>query len=588
NAGKTADNFQGTVTIAQSKGRIGTTSSKWESDAYISLQPLSSGQTFPERQALLIKPWIAAENDFVRIGVTMPWMRWREPQALVGRHDSLTLGFVSEPLHIGEAKGIWNVARIHIGSATSPVDITTMMSELLNRTQRGLLVRLPLEQLNRTLVFPSLGNGDPKSSKLKQNYRYALEQVHGFMLGYPVSTNPSEPGQWIRGLSFGSQRWPDSLQLSPNNQTITTPYESSPYTNTANPMNSEVKEFFRSGEPKWLWDFALPQAYLMLFTAWYNTGKLQNWINGFAVAVGGTGEGNWHRDGPDYYNHGRTENTGLSDVYVLRPNPLMRDRFLQQGQSAIILFDKGQQLENTRGWVETVALHTGTDDDADSIAGDNFTQHLVALGDCAEFVPGPPGEACLAKMRELMGEIASDNLIDKMPCNGDEKPTGQCTVGSLFVYLYRYALFVWRFVHTFSADDGQVHRDAMVGLSKLLLDAFIPKKSALPDIEGIWSYYAKCDLASGSITSCNAIFGDPWQIYPDEKPQVLALPLIARQLADYAPDPCAYVRLLADDDALYSHWLEAYSSYYAGWIEGNSFFMQAMILAVGGLDECPN
>lgn len=187
-----------------------------------------------------------------------------------------------------------------------------------------------------------------------------------------------------------------------------------------------------------------------------------------------------------------------------------------------------------------------------------------------------------------MAEIASDNLVDHVPCNGDSPPTTQCTVGSFFVYLYRYALFVWRFAGTFATDDALVHREAVVGLSKLLLEKFIPKQASDPDIEGSWSYFAACDLASGMITSCNVKFGDPWQIFPDEKPAVLALPLIARQLADYTPDPCAYVKLIAANDKLYTEWLETYSSYYGGWVEGNSYFMQSMIFAVGGLDECEN
>lgn len=341
----TVDDFQGEIWVAQSKGRTNTTSSKWESDAFISLQPNGEGVTFPERQGALLTPWIVAESDVVQIGITMPWMRWREPQGLFGRHDKLALSFVSEPLFVGEATGIWNVARIHIAPTTSTIPLATRMQEQLLRTNRGLLVRSPLAQLNRTRVFPSLGRDALTASKLKQNYIYALTNVHGYMLGYPVATNPAEPGQWVRGLSYGSQRWPDTLQISPNNQTIATPYVSESYANAGNPMNSEVKEFFRSGSPKWLWDFALPQAYTMLFTAWYNTGKMPTWLNGFAVGFAGHGEGKWFRVGPSFYPHGRTMNTGIGDVYLLRPNPLMRDRFVQQGEHAAAL----RQGQGARG-----------------------------------------------------------------------------------------------------------------------------------------------------------------------------------------------------------------------------------------------
>ena len=63
-----------------------------------------------------------------------------------------------------------------------------------------------------------------------------------------------------------------------------------------NPSGAELLEFLRSGDPKWVWDFALPQSWLQMFSAYLNVGsQTHSSLNGLAVNSGGTGEGQWHR-----------------------------------------------------------------------------------------------------------------------------------------------------------------------------------------------------------------------------------------------------------------------------------------------------
>jgi hypothetical protein len=143
-------------------------------------------------------------------------------------------------------------------------------------------VRAPLEFVNASQVFPSLGT--TASSPIKRLYAQTINQLH--------DQTVRAGGQWDRAKTFGSQLWPDvqrDLFVIDNAR----PAENSVAMNYWNPSGAELLEFLRTGDPKWVWDFALPQSWLQLFTAYLNTGDHTHGNrNGLAVTSGGPETGN--------------------------------------------------------------------------------------------------------------------------------------------------------------------------------------------------------------------------------------------------------------------------------------------------------
>ena len=99
------------------------------------------------------------------------------------------------------------------------------------------------------------------------------------------------------------------------------------------PVGRQLFELLRTGDPRWAWDFALPQAWLQSFSAHLDTGEqFHGNRNGLSVSGTGTGEGHWHRAGDlssDDYNY----NYGLQLAYALRPSPALLDRIGQAGRT---------------------------------------------------------------------------------------------------------------------------------------------------------------------------------------------------------------------------------------------------------------
>ncbi|MCA9520898.1 MAG: hypothetical protein KC609_07990 [Myxococcales bacterium] len=576
--------FAGTLRVGQDKGSIGVAGG-WKPAGTIQLEPDSGPSQSLLETGLLIEPYVALNGPSYSAFAQLAYLPYREPMALVVGLDNISLQIVSQPLHVGEAKAIWSAARIAIRPLVPQGLLRDANQRLHAFLQRGLLPRLPLAELNEAKVFPYLGN--EKSSVLKATYTAAINKVHGLTVGYPVDPNPSEPGQWKRAFTFGSQLWPDTQLFPTSELTITSPLDNVAYTNDSDPVTPELLEYFRSGDPKFVWDFALPQANLMMFTAWYNTGMNHTWLNGFATNRGGTqSEGDWHRKA-DLFTLGFSFNGGIANAYVIRPNPLFLDRFAQQYYASLFTYDKPRVQQGDRSWYQLVELLADftSDQSYDPASGFALLQHLEALANCAEFLRADLAESCRTAIVDFVDELIADNVVSGVLCNGDLPPTTECRNSSLYLYLQGFAAFIWR-LRTLSPEQAMTLGETVVQLSELLLAHGVPRLAGQIDVTADWTRYFRCAKSGSLLAGCEGLTADGWDIFQDRKPQALVLPLIAMQLGTLSIDYCPLLKAAFDKSELYSLWSTLYTTDSNGWVEGNSEVMQSMIFGVGGLDLC--
>ena len=516
------------------------------------------------------QPFVAVADDTWVAAAQMPWMRYREPQALAVSGKTLSLRFISQPLVVGEARGIWNFARLGFSSvaAAGRGGLEPWLQGLRDRGQaeleRGLLVRAPLDHFNSSSLFSSFGN--EANSAIKTYVSDTLELIHGWTV--------SPGGQWHRARTFGSQLWPD-IQFDQWNVDWPTPADNSVTSNYWNPSGAELVEFLRTGDPKWVWDFALPQSWRQSFSAYLNLGDRSHGNrNGFTVSGAGSGEGHWNRDGnnsSDDYNY----NLGMQLAYAVRPNAAFRDRFGHAGRTVIDRYDvPWQDQEDRDPFVNGVDLGRGP------------IQHFEHLANCAEFVPGQLGVDCQARLEEIVNELAGDNLSSGVLCGEDVPAAGPCGTPQQFMM----NAHIYHFFHRYHANYGDVAgllRRALVESPRAFYTWAIPKLgdgvsiATGPD----WPGGMDCTLTPDrmDVVSCAGWVGsDP--TFLENKPHTLSLLLMAHEL-DPAIGLCQIARDALDQlvaaDAFAGNLANG-----AGWWKGSAQMLQAMVFAAGGYDVC--
>lgn len=552
--------FSGLTLVEQRKGA----GSPWLRRARVlrDAQVLETAEAFEQ-------PFVAVADGTWFAAVQMPWMRYREPQALAVDGKTLSLRWISEPLVVGEARGIWGFAKLRFAAvAGAEGDLTGALEQLRELGQaeleRGLLVRAPAGHVNAAGLYASLGTG--ASTPLADYYAATLGQIHQWTI---------EPGgQWHRAKTFGSQLWPD-VQFDQYNVDVDTPANNAVTSNYWNPSGAELTELLRTGDPKWAWDFALPQSWRQSFSAYLNLGEHSHGNrNGFTVAGTGTGEGHWSRDGvnsSDDYNY----NLGMQLAYALRPNVPLRDRFSQAGLTVIERYDLPQAQQASRDpFVNAVNLARG------------MIQHFEHLANCAEFSPGARGVACHAKLLELLFELLDDNASAGVLC-GEDIPAGNpCSTPQQFME----SAHIYHFFHRLHANYGDVDGLLRRAVTETPLTYYTWGMPKQPDGVAIatgpdWPGGLDCDLTPDrtAVTSCAGwVGGDP--TFLENKPHTVALLLMAHQL-----DPSLALCQISRDalDALVT--ADAFGSYLAndaGWWKGAAQMMQGMAFAVGGYEEC--
>lgn len=530
------------------------------------------------------RPLAALRNDRVLAALHAPWMRLREPQAMVVDGSRLAMQFISEPVVLGEGKGVWFQNRLSLAPAATEIDPVARLQQWRTAAyaalERGLLPRIA-EWNNAGDHWPPL-SGTGSSAALGPYLRF-MSSHHERTVSEAPCVDPAtqDGGQWDCSKAYGSQLWPDI----PFNEQFgfefnATPADKLPYNNYWNPTNAELYEFLRAGEPRWVWEFSLPQSWLQAQTATLNLGdRAGTTRNGFVVNSTGNGDGHWHRGlgGSDDYNYNR----GAHLAFALRPNHLMRDRFRTQGATVIGRYSIARAAQGTRDeFVNAVLLDRGP------------MQHFEALANCAEFVPGSSGTACQNKLLELLDELAQDNLATGVICAQDD-PADGCFFGQQFMINSMFYTFLQRMLLNYGdilheTDNQSVLRRALVELPKRYRDFGMPVANDVIDVSGTWAEGFNCTRSGDgrSVTACTPVNIEGGNFFFINRPQTISLLLMSDWLA---PDPalCAQARralqdMFPDPDGLGPLAEDANG----GWWKGSSQIMQSMVFAVGLEQRC--
>ncbi|CAM2005142.1 PKD domain-containing protein [Acanthopleuribacter pedis] len=556
-----AAGFNGATTVTQFKGG-GT---PWRRRAEVQI----NGQT-QENAEFFSNPMVAlSDTNFIATG-QMPWLRYREPQGLAVTNQTLSLHFVSESLTVGEGKGLWNFARVGLAAtatAAAGQSVAAFLENERNRgrfmLERGLLPRATLDMINASGVYPSLGTHAPSAPKTA--YLDTLNLMH--------NDHVLPGGQYDRGKIYGSQLWPE-VSFDRWDVDNDTPADMNGTHAYWNPQGAEMLEFLRSGDPKWVWDFALPAAWLQMHTAYLNTGdQFHGNRNGFAVTSGGTGEGHWHRGagGSDDYSY----NDGMKLAYALRPNPIMRDRFRQAGRTIVDRYDipRAQEAQRTQ-YVNRVEISR------------QVIQHFEMLANCAEYVPGEGGNACHDRLMELLSELTLDNLRAGIMC-ADDIPSTNCLNPQGFMMASMMYSFFMRSFRNYGDIEG-ILGDAMVDIGRNLFRYTMRGQEGQPiNINGDWAPMMDCTLnAEGTaVVNCTPFQVDDAWMYQQNRPHTAAMLLTAHEL-DPSISMCEAVRAIYDDPNFLPSFWDGYIGNDSGWWKGAAQMMQGMVFGIGVYDTC--
>ena len=552
-----------------------------------------------ETAATFDSPVVGAENGNFVATVQMPWMRFREPQALVVRPGNLAAQPVSTNLTVGEGKGLWSRMRIQVrpsgGNALARIETMRDLGRL--SLEQPLVPRWPLAEFNASGIMPELAAGT--GSAVEEAYRRYM------MVNHDNTVRDGPTGQWTRFKTYGSQLWPDTqaadLFAFPD-PSVTEPATNSGAMNYWNPSGAELLEFLRTGEPRWIWDFAQPQAWLQLFTARMNIGARSHGArNGVAVTSDGTGEGQWHRSGggSDDYNY----NAGMHLHYAVQPTPAMRARLRHGGQMLLDRYSVPWNPADPGNTSNPNQLATQTDRDvffnAVMPVRGNF-QHFELLANCAEFVRGSVGAACDQRLGEIMDELANDNLRAGLICQDDVPVDDVCDLPQTFMTNAMMYHFLLRYYLNYGdvqnlAGEATLSRtlgELMVHFYEQGMDQ---RPSGGPDSAGDWAYALGCDLTDGAtqVATCTRRnTGDGLAMFGANKPHTVALGLIGTQL-DPSAGLCQTSRRLFDE--LFANLDPATNPYgpladfadgTGGWWKGSNQAAQMLVYAVGGYQGC--
>ncbi len=585
----------------------------WQRRATVSEAGINQdARTFYEDSSL------ALETTGYLASVQMPWMKYREPQALSAQSSMLFAEFVSSNLVMGEGKGIWNLARFSLvptglfsGTAAETLNMNRRRGSLA--LQRGLLVRAQTADLNSALLMPGLGNDS--ASTIKSNYLAWLNLLHD------ETVLPG--GQWSRNKNYGSQYWPDTGSNDAFGIDVDWPNDSSSGMNYWDPAGIESLEFLRSGDPKWAWDLAIPAYWTQAHAAYLNIGSSSHGNRaGVAVQSGGpgcvlvfdpdimefvpsvctsdgSGGGQWHRSGlgSDDYTYAMSMELG----YVLRPNLAFRDRLRQAGRMVVSRYDPAIPEANRE---QAVNAFNNTR---------QVVQHLEMLANCAEFVPGPDGLACHDRLQSIVSELARDNLPSAMICQGfpglvtgmanDDipgPPSGlptRCVTPQQFMVNALMYQFYYRYWRNYGDPlGGSVQRMLIEYPQQLFTWSVARLPNGDIDTGGNWAAALDCMLDAGgtNVISCVASpDSDGSVILPGyNKAHTAALLLISDEL-DSSMGLCQRVRAAYDDNDLSgaptdfnARWNDVGHFNQAGWWKGSSQMLQGMVFGVGLYDSC--
>ena len=613
------NNTSGLTRVEQHLGR--GEGSAWQRQAGSRLTGQSIDQRSHYDAAL-----VAIQNSSFYSSIQMPYLRFREPQAIEAAFNRLGALFVSEPITMGEGKGIWNQFRFRFtpnNDLTQPANGTLQQLSITDRwaLERALLIKANLADINAAQVMPTLGDDGP--SVLKSNYLAWMNLLHE----ETVSEDPNQPGQWLRNKTFGSQYWPDTGGNDPFTIDAQRPNESFAGMNYWDPAGLEILEFQRSGEPKWAWELALPVYKSMVHAAYLNIGFYSHGNRaGVAVQSGGpgceqiesppgsgivvvsdchingSGGGQWHRSnfGSDDY----TYNMSLDLAYITRPSGAMLDRFMMAGTTMVNRYDTSIP-ENFREDAVSVLNNTR-----------QVIQHWEMLANCAEFVPGQLGQDCHNTLIQLVEEISRDNLQPGLTCQGypglvggmnnSDIPNGAtpstCLTPQQFMVNSLIYPFYYRYLMNYGDTSHNTIRPTLLQMPLTHLQYGIDRINGT-DIDpfGQWwtRLFCQLDGTGSQVLSCQSAQDSDGNLnmWTFNKPHTAALLYLGEALdqsgAIYGgPAFCQMMQNLYDTPGFTGTpgsnglWSDVQHFNQAGWWKGSAQMMQSMVFAVGAYDVC--
>ena len=410
------------------------------------------------------------------LGGTIGWMRYREPQAVRVEANRMSLVLIDD-MSVGEAQGIWNRARLAFRPGSQ--GLANVTQQALAEVERPLLLHAEVNALNAAGVFGLLPSdaADPRW----QDYLGLLETVH--------DDTVRSGGQWDRQKSYSLTAWPDVVSAglfeSGSNASLDDFF---PGTNIWSPTNTELLAWYATGDPRWVWDFALPQEWTQLKTNYYNTGSrgTVGSRNGFVVTDSSVGpDGLRYRSG--FGSDDKTYNQGTGKAYLVYPDVSVRDRLAAAGDTYISRYTDA--LPRDQGLAARL-IRRGP------------MQHLNMLRYAAEFAP-TADDRFVNKLDGVMTELATDNLFAGVPCQDDDGGTNQddCAISpaGFFHHAALWQEMLWQLNGIFfdrpwaSAVD-----DTLLGTAELVESHIIPRAMSGAAVfdPNQWGNSFECDFSA--------------------------------------------------------------------------------------------
>jgi len=552
--------FNGETQIQQRIGSTGT--SGWRR------AEVTRGGSSLNTSAAYTKPFLALSDANYSAAITMPWMQWREPQALASSGNTLQLKFMSEENAVGEAQARWNFAQLRFfGGAPSNGTVESERDQGVAAVERGLLVHAPVSYINTTRVMPRLP--EATGSTILNKYVSSITTLH----------NDTVSRQWQDNKIYGIT-WPDPPFFSSQNRT---PADHALGSNYWSPTSSELLEYFRTGDPKWYWDFAFPQEQTFLKQIVYNLGTRtspNDLRSGFGVGIGASepyGAAYRQINSSDDYFY----NQGSDEFYIIRPDKSIQDVFTRGCQTFINRYNSPRnQGEQYTSRLEILR---------------QITQQVNALRYGAEFTEDSTiSTQCNNKLRAVMQEFSEDNFKGGIVCTDDSGNEGSCTSDESFMYTALHLDLMMGYLynygdHTVTASGNTVSnviRRAIVETAKAYYDNLVTRNGSAINVSGDWKTALQCTFSQGGtqINNCNGIlFEEPF--YDNARSQALGAMLIGHQL-DPKYNLCD-VSSTALSQSLDGEFKD-YANSGGGWSKGPAQMMHNIAFGAGIAETCPN
>ncbi len=509
--------------------------------------------------------------------ISSPWLRYREPQGLTLQSGRFRFDLVQSAIPLAKAKSLWFAGRLSLQPATDLAAALAIAPSLRDRSlaalERGLTLRPLPQTLDSAQVLPPISADLSHPHGLA--YQSYLQQKHADTVGDDACLDAGNDvgSQWTCALTYGIALWPDvQLDGQFGYARFATPADNEGKLNYWDPAHIELMEFLRSGDPRWLWDFAIPQSRLMAYSAYYHYGAHRGSnIAGHSFGSGGNGDGLWHRgaNGSADYSYNRHQ----ALAYLLRPSIALRDRLAAAGDAADLRFTDNPS--DPTSW---------------STIGRLNLQYVESLANCAQFAAGTAGQICDQRLRQVLTKLIDSSLPGGLMCERKFAPGPDCFVGQLFMlqawfYPVLERLYL-NYGESFAEPQRQRWRQALSQTPARILAA-LPRSGGQVDIDANWPGGIQCQLGGADfdqVIGCAPV--TDLENLLQNKPAFISL-LVRGAAYDDSLGLCAEAvaisnSLFAGSDPL--GFLRAVAR--GGWWKGAAESGQELITASTGLDRC--